>query len=155
MQLLEIIGILASIFGFILSLIDLCKNKNKGLALLILLMTIVLACTFYEYTILADERLHETERRETAAREATKLLETVPSIISDYEVGQNTAIVYQTLFYIEKYDDLFPETAKLYKENVIDKLSRAEEETYYFDERKQIKECAESARQILVSMSNK
>ena len=155
MYLLEIIGIFASLFGFILSLIDLCKNKNKVLALLILLMTLVLACTFYKYTILADERLHETERREAAAGEATKLLETVPSIISDYEVGQNTAIVYQILFYLEKYNDLFPETARLYKENVIDKLSRAEKETYDFDKRKQIKECAESARQILVSMSNK
>lgn len=155
MQFLEIIGGLASVVGLILSLIDLCKNKNKRLALLILFMTIVLACTFYSYTKLADERLHENERREAAAGDATKLLEAVPSIIYDYEVGQNTAIVYQTLFYLEKYSDLFPETAKLYKEDVMEKLSRAEKQTYDFDKRKLIRECADSAKQILVSMSNK
>ena len=155
MRLLEIIGVFASIIGFILSLISACQKKSRGLALLILLMTLVLAITFYRYTKLADNKIREVERREAAINEAAKLLESVPFVIYDDEIGKNTAIVYNTLFYLEKYGDLFSETAKLYKENVMEKLSRAEKETYEYKRREQIKECAESAKQILLSMSKK
>lgn len=154
MRLLEIIGILASVLGLLLSLISVCQRRFKLLALLIFVMTLVLAITFYRYTLLADDKIREVERREDAKKEATKLLESIPITIYDYQVGQNTAIVYQTLFYLEKYNDLFPITATSYKDNVLIKMDKAEQESFDYDRRQSIRECAESAKQILVSMSD-
>ena len=155
MRFLEILGTFASIISLILSLVDMRKKKFKGSAIVIFIMTLVLAFSFYRYTKLADEKLQKRERYEAAARDAKELLNSVPWIIYESEVGKNTGIVYNTLLYLEKYNDLFSETAKLYKDNVMDKMRKADNETLDYKRKEQIRECAESARQILVLMSNK
>lgn len=153
MKFLEILGTITSILGFLLSLIAVIKQKEKVLALLICIMTIACAVTFYHYRILADEKIQEVQRRDDAKKKALELLESVPTIIYRYETGKNKAITYQVLLYLEKYRDLFPETAEIYKEDVLSKMRKAEKETSEYNKGELLKECAETSKQLILFLS--
>lgn len=154
MKFLEILGIITSILSFVLSLVALLKNREKVLAGIICIMTLAFAVVFYHYTLLADERIKEVQRREEAKKEASEIVATIPTPIYSFNPGRNKAIAHHALFYLEKYSDLFPISYEDYKEDILSKMDKAEKETSEYNKEELLKECAESARQLLMSMSH-
>ena len=135
-----------SIIGFILSIK--CKDSiiNKILYILIIILTFATSYLYTQYKHVTDEQLSKERRKQEIKHEAKKILDSSPTYISYWDPGENEGLLYSTLGLLERNRDIYPE---MYKENVIHKINKANDEDDPSKRREQLEIAGSSALQLL------
>ena len=128
-----------SIIGFILSIK--CKDSiiNKICYILIIILTVATSYLYTQYKHVTDE--------------AKKILDSSPTYISYWDPGENEGLLYSTLGLLERNRDIYPEMYELYKENVLHKINKANNEDDLSKRREQLEIAGSSALQLLKTLA--
>lgn len=139
-----------SIIGFILSIK--CKDSiiNKICYILIIILTVAL---YTQYKHVTDEQLSIERRKQEIKHEAKKILDSSPTYISYWDPGENEGLLYSTLGLLERNRDIYPEMYELYKENVLHKINKANNEDDLSKRREQLEIAGSSALQLLKTLA--
>ena len=146
------LGSIASLIGFLTAVKDQIKLQ-KILFSIIMLLSIITLFISVRYQNLSNEILEVKNRREAARVEASKLLNKLPSSSAFGSVGENQGSIYAVLSFLESYQDLFPDTYKSYKINVMRKIETLDKSTNQEFYEKQINIAGDTAIQYLQSIS--
>lgn len=147
------VGSIISIIGFLMSLRKDRSSRNKVLYGLIILLTISMTIISFKYKRLNDELLSVELRKVNVKTEASRLLYNNPSFIDYYDPGSSEGVLYSTLTLLEANKDIYPETYELYKENVINKMEKANNEPDIYKRREQMEIAGNSALQLLKALA--
>lgn len=155
-NLITIINVSASILSiyfFILSI----KNKDSIISkfwyIFIIILTIFTAYSYAQYKQVTDEQLNIEKRKQEIKNEAKNILDSSPTYISYWEPGENEGLLYSTLGLLERNRDIYPEMYKVYKENVMHKINKANEEDDFSKKREQLEMAGASALQIIKTLA--
>lgn len=142
-----------SIYFFILSI----KNKDSIISkfwyIFIIILTIFTAYSYAQYKQVTDEQLNIEKRKQEIKNEAKNILDSSPTYISYWEPGENEGLLYSTLGLLERNRDIYPEMYKVYKENVMHKINKANEEDDFSKKREQLEMAGASALQIIKTLA--
>lgn len=142
-----------SIYFFILSI----KNKDSIISkfwyIFIIILTIFTAYSYAQYKQVTDEQLNIEKRKQEIKNEAKNILESSPIYISYWEPGENEGLLYSTLGLLERNRDIYPEMYEVYKENVIHKIKKANDEDDFSKKREQLEMAGASALQIIKTLA--
>lgn len=142
-----------SIYFFILSI----KNKDSIISkfwyIFIIILTIFTAYSYAQYKQVTDELLNIEKRKQEIKNEAKNILDSSPTYISYWEPGENEGLLYSTLGLLERNRDIYPEMYEVYKENVIHKINKANDEEDFSKKRKQLEIAGASALQIIKTLA--
>lgn len=147
------LGSIASIIGFVMSIIKKDKIRNKILYSVIFVLSAITAYSYHLYRQETDERLRIESRKQEIRLEAQDLLKSYPSYISYYNPGENQGLLYGILVLLEKNKDIFPETYESYKKDVLQKIETSNNEPDMYKKREQMEIAANSAMQFLKSLA--
>lgn len=153
-EIISLISSILSIIGFILTIK--CKNSifiSKVVYFLILILTVVTAYLCIQYKQLTDEKLNIERRKLEIKNEAKNILDSSPTYISYWKPGENEGLLYSTLGLLERNRDIYPEMYKVYKENVMHKINKANEEDDFSNKREQLEMAGASALQIIKTLA--
>lgn len=142
-----------SIIGFILSIK--CKDSiiNKICYILIIILTVATSYLYTQYKHITDEQLCIERRKQEIKHEAKKILDSSPTYISYWDPGENEGLLYSTLGLLERNRDIYPEMYELYKENVLHKINKANNEDDLSKRREQLEIAGSSALQLLKTLA--
>ncbi len=146
-------GSIASIIGFVMSIIKKDKIRNKILYFIIFVLSAFAVYSYHLYKQETDERLKIENRKQEVRLEAQELLKSYPSYISYYNPGENEGVLYGILVLLEKNKDIFPETYESYKKDVLQKIETSNNESDMYKRREQMEIAANSAMQFLKSLA--
>ena len=92
-------------------------------------------------------------RKQEIKHEAKKILDSSPTYISYWDPGENEGLLYSTLGLLERNRDIYPEMYELYKENVLHKINKANNEDDLSKRREQLEIAGSSALQLLKTLA--
>ena len=150
---INITASILSIIGFILSIKNNDSIRNKFFFFLIILLTISTSYLYIQYNQATDELLNLERRKQEIKKEARSILNSSPSYISYWEPGKNEGLLYSILGLLEKNRDIYPEMYETYKENVIHKVNKANDEDDLSRKREQLEIAGASALQLLKTLA--
>lgn len=150
---INITASILSIIGFILSIKNNDSIRNKFFFFLIILLTISTSFLYIQYNQVTDELLNLERRKQEIKKEARSILNSSPSYISYWEPGKNEGLLYSILGLLEKNRDIYPEMYETYKENVIHKVNKANDEDDLSRKREQLEIAGASALQLLKTLA--
>ena len=150
---INITASILSIIGFILSIKINDSIRNKFFFFLIILLTISTSFLYIQYNQVTDELLNLERRKQEIKKEARSILNSSPSYISYWEPGKNEGLLYSILGLLEKNRDIYPEMYETYKENVIHKVNKANDEDDLSRKREQLEIAGASALQLLKTLA--
>lgn len=150
---INITASILSIIGFILSIKNNDTIRNKFFFFLIILLTISTSFLYIQYNQVTDELLNLERRKQEIKKEARSILNSSPSYISYWEPGKNEGLLYSILGLLEKNRDIYPEMYETYKENVIHKVNKANDEDDLSRKREQLEIAGASALQLLKTLA--
>lgn len=150
---LGVISSIISIIGFILSIFKHEKILTRILFFLVLIFSTSTVIVAYKYKNKVDEIVDLNLRKDRAKKEAIELLNKLPSYASSFEPGKSQGIVYAGLTFLENHQSLFPETYKVYKTQIVEKLKKVNSENYSEEYNTQLEIAGETALTIIKSIA--
>ena len=102
---------------------------------------------------MTDEQLNIEKRKQEIKNEAKNILDSSPTYISYWKPGENEGLLYSILGLLERNRDIYPEMYKVYKENVMHKINKANEEDDFSKKREQLEMAGASALQIIKTLA--
>ena len=142
-----------SIAGFILSIKRNDSIRNRIFYFLIIILTVTTSYLYTQYKQVTDEQLNIERRKQEIKNEARNILASSPTYISYWDPGENEGLLYSTLGLLERNRDIYPEMYEVYKENVIHKINKANDEDDLSKKREQLEIAGASALQLLKTLA--
>ena len=142
-----------SIAGFILSIKRNDSIRNRIFYFLIITLTVTTSYLYTQYKQLTDEQLNIERRKQEIKNEARNILASSPTYISYWDPGENEGLLYSTLGLLERNRDIYPEMYEVYKENVMHKINKANDEDDQSKKREQLEIAGASALQLLKTLA--
>ena len=142
-----------SIAGFILSIKRNDSTRNRIFYFLIITLTVTTSYLYTQYKQVTDEQLNIERRKQEIKNEARNILVSSPTYISYWDPGENEGLLYSTLGLLERNRDIYPEMYEVYKENVIHKINKANDEDDLSKKREQLEIAGASALQLLKTLA--
>ena len=142
-----------SIAGFILSIKRNDSIRNRIFYFLIITLTVTTSYLYTQYKQVTDEQLNIERRKQEIKNEARNILASSPTYISYWDPGENEGLLYSTLGLLERNRDIYPEMYEVYKENVMHKINKANDEDDQSKKREQLEIAGASALQLLKTLA--
>ena len=142
-----------SIAGFILSIKRNDSIRNRIFYFLIIILTVTTSYLYTQYKQVTDEQLNIERRKLEIKNEARNILASSPTYISYWDPGENEGLLYSTLGLLERNRDIYPEMYEVYKENVMHKINKANDEDDLSKKREQLEIAGASALQLLKTLA--
>lgn len=142
-----------SIAGFILSIKRNDSIRNRIFYFLIIILTVTTSYLYTQYKQVTDEQLNIERRKQEIKNEARNILASSPTYISYWDPGENEGLLYSTLGLLERNRDIYPEMYEVYKENVMHKINKANDEDDLSKKREQLEIAGASALQLLKTLA--
>ncbi len=142
-----------SIAGFILSIKRNDSIRNRIFYFLIIILTVTTSYLYTQYKQVTDEQLNIERRKQEIKNEARNILASSPTYISYWDPGENEGLLYSTLGLLERNRDIYPEMYEVYKENVMHKINKANDEDDQSKKREQLEIAGASALQLLKTLA--
>ena len=142
-----------SIAGFILSIKRNDSTRNRIFYFLIITLTVTTSYLYTQYKQVTDEQLNIERRKQEIKNEARNILASSPTYISYWDPGENEGLLYSTLGLLERNRDIYPEMYEVYKENVMHKINKANDEDDQSKKREQLEIAGASALQLLKTLA--
>lgn len=147
-------GSFASIIGLALSLAHKDNRMwNTILYSAIVVLSLVASCSYYLYHKEIDNKVRIENRKREIKLEAQEMLDNFPTYIDYYNPGENEGLLFGILAWLETNNDILSETYELYKQDVIRKVEKSNDEPDLFKRREQMEIAGESAKQLLKSLA--
>ena len=150
---ISIASSILSIAGFILSIKRNDSIRNKIFYFLIIILTVTTSYLYTQYKQVTDEQLNIERRKQEIKNEARNILASSPTYISYWDPGENEGLLYSTLGLLERNRDIYPEMYEVYKENVMHKINKANDEDDLSKKREQLEIAGASALQLLKTLA--
>ena len=142
-----------SIAGFFLSIKRNDSIRNRIFYFLIIILTVTTSYLYTQYKQVTDEQLNIERRKQKIKNEARNILASSPTYISYWDPGENEGLLYSTLGLLERNRDIYPEMYEVYKENVMHKINKANDEDDLSKKREQLEIAGASALQLLKTLA--
>ena len=142
-----------SIAGFILSIKRNDSIRNRIFYFLIIILTVTTLYLYTQYKQVTDKQLNIERRKQEIKNEARNILASSPTYISYWDPGENEGLLYSTLGLLERNRDIYPEMYEVYKENVMYKINKANDEDDLSKKREQLEIAGASALQLLKTLA--
>ena len=142
-----------SIAGFILSIKRNDSIRNRIFYFLIIILTVTTSYLYTQYKQVTDEQLNIERRKQEIKNEARNILASSPTYISYWDPEENEGLLYSTLGLLERNRDIYPEMYEVYKENVMHKINKANDEDDLSKKREQLEIAGASALQLLKTLA--
>lgn len=142
-----------SIAGFILSIKRNDSRRNRIFYFLIIILTVMTSYLYTQYKQVTDEQLNIERRKQEIKNEARNILNSSPTYISYWDPGENEGLLYSTLGLLERNRDIYPEMYEVYKENVMHKINKANDENDLSKKREQLEIAGASALRLLKTLA--
>lgn len=152
-NIISIASSILSIAGFILSIKRNDSIRNRIFYFLIIILTGTTSYLYTQYKQTTDEQLNIERRKQEIKNEAKNILESSPTYISYWDPGENEGLLYSTLGLLERNRDIYPEMYEVYKENVMHKINKANDEDDLSKKREQLEIAGASALQLLKTLA--
>jgi len=147
------ISSILSIAGFILSIKYNDRIRNMVFYFLIIILTGATSYLYTQYKQVTDDRLNIERRKQEIKDEAKNILNSFPTYINYWDPGENEGLLYSTLGLLERNRDIYPEIYEAYKENVMRKINKANDEDDLSKKREQLEIAGASALQLLKTLA--
>ena len=142
-----LLGSIASIVGLVMSVIKRENIRNKVLYIIIIILTATTVWSSYEYKKLTNEKLRVEERKLSMKNDAKKMYENTS--ISYWSPEESEGLILSLLLLLEDNKDIYPEMYDIYRNNVISRIEKADNENDMQKKREQMQIAGGSAKQIL------